>query len=56
MAVDANLTAETEYQATAQEVYWYVARLGLLNYLTTKTRPDILYAVFILGQFTNNPN
>ena len=49
MAVDANLTAETEYQATAQEVHWYAARLGLLNYSVTKTRPDISFAVFVLG-------
>ena len=56
MAVDANLTAETEQQATAQEVHWYAARLGSLNYLITKTRPDIAFVVSILGQFTNNLN
>jgi hypothetical protein len=56
MAVDANLTAETEQQATAQEVHWYAARLGSLNYPATKTRPDIAFAVSVLGQFTNNPN
>jgi hypothetical protein len=56
MAVDANLTAKTKQQATAQEVYWYAARLGSLNYPVTKTRPDIAFAVSILGQFINNPN
>jgi hypothetical protein len=56
MAVDAYLIAETEYQATAQEVHWYAARLGLLNYLATKTRLDIAFAISVLGQFTNNFN
>ena len=56
MAVDANLTAETEQQASAQEVHWYAARLGSLNYPATKTRPDIAFAVSVLGQFINNPN
>jgi hypothetical protein len=56
MTVDVYLTAKTEHQATAQEVHWYVARLGSLNYPVTKTRPDIAFAVSVLGQFTNNPN
>jgi hypothetical protein len=56
MAVNAYLIAKTEHQVTAQEVHWYAARFGSLNYLVTKTRPDIAFAISVLGQFTNNFN
>ena len=47
---------KAKYQANDQFQNKYLSMFGSLNYLPTISRPDLSYAVSLLGRFNSNPN
>ena len=43
-------------QADAETLYWYGSAIGCLMFASTKTRPDLSYALTLLSRFRNNPD
>lgn len=56
--LDANdkLLEETSQQAAPAFKQEYMSKVGSLNYVQTKTRPDISYAVSLVSRYMKNPN
>jgi hypothetical protein len=48
--------AESDYEATKEDVKWYQRAVGSLMYAMLGTRPDIAYAVSVVSRFAANPD
>ena len=43
-------------QADSETIYWYGSAIGCLMFASTRTRPDLSYALSLLSRFRNNPD
>lgn len=56
LRADEKLLEETSTEANAKFRHEYMSKVGSLNYLQSKTRPDQSYSVSLVSRYMKNPN